>query len=235
MSLSADAMRLLAERGLTLDEIIAVAEANAPGQAAETSADRRRRLDRERKRAARLSAENAENSADKADKKAVSVSALSADNSAKSAEICGQPRARVEDNLLTTQEPCLSLSLDFARDCAGDALANPARAHGVMILRDLMRCQAEGCTIDEIGDGIREAAAWYLNRDGPGSMTTWTLAAKIARQYRDKRLNPPPVVVPMERPNERSNPAAKRVERHGNYARSFAGLEAVALARAGDG
>lgn len=235
MSLSADAMRLLAQMGLTLDEIIAVAEANAPGQAVETSADRRRRLDRERKRAARLSAENADNSADKADNRPASASALSADNSAKSAEKSGQPRVRVEDNLLTTQEPRLSLSLDFARDCAGEALANPAAAHGVMILRELILAEQQGCTLDEIGDGIRQAAGWYLGKHGPGSMKNWTLAAQMAREFRDKRLNPPTVVVPLDRPNERHDPAAKRTARHGNYARSLAGLEAVAVARAGHG
>lgn len=222
MSLSADAIRLLAAKGLSVEDIAQVAEANEDGPKRSANAERQARY-RARKAAETVTSNVTRNADENVTSNVTSRNNVTA------------PCARVEDNLLTTQEPCLSLSLDFARDCAGDALANPARAHGVMILRDLMRCQAEGCTIDEIGDGIREAAAWYLNRDGPGSMTTWTLAAKIARQYRDKRLNPPPVVVPMERPNERSNPAAKRVERHGNYARSFAGLEAVALARAGDG
>jgi len=51
MSLTAAAMRLLADRGLTLDEIIAVAAANGNGGAiSDPVSERRRAYDRERKR-----------------------------------------------------------------------------------------------------------------------------------------------------------------------------------------
>lgn len=98
MSLSAAAMRILAEKGLSLEDIITVAEANAAASmtAVETSADRRRRLDRERKAALR-SAEKADNSADIADKPCPQISAEKAEMSAESADK-SPPLARVRDN-----------------------------------------------------------------------------------------------------------------------------------------
>lgn len=97
MSLSAAAMRILAEKGLSIDDIIAVAEANDVAPApVETPEERRRRLDRERKQRVR-SAEKADISADKADTACPQMSAVSRGMSADKADIV-TPLARVRDN-----------------------------------------------------------------------------------------------------------------------------------------
>lgn len=221
MSLSADAIRLLASKGLSVEDIAQVAEANEDGPKRSANAERQARY------RARKSGQTVTSNVTRNADENVTSNVTERNN-------VTVPRARVEDNLLTIDNTCFSLSFNFARNCAGEALANPAAAHGVMVLRDLALAMKEGCDPGEIEDGIRQAAAWHLSKAGPGSMKSWALAAKIAREHRDKRLNPPPVVVPLERSHERANPSAKLADRHGNYARSFAGLEAVALARAGD-
>jgi hypothetical protein len=86
------------------------------------------------------------------------------------------------------------------REAAGDALASMATAPGIASLAQLVALTSEIPACDwelDILPAITTAAAWHRAQDGPGSMRSWTVAVKIARQNRTARLNPPAPSAPV--------------------------------------
>lgn len=131
---------------------------------------------------------------------------------------------------LTTFEPPINrkITLQGVREAAGDALASMATHPNIASIAPLLVLMAGEKPCDpeqDVYPAIVAAAAWHRSRDGPGSMTSWTTAAKIAVQNRDRRLagNPEPKA-PHERPD---TPSAKRAAREGNLSRGFAASHAV--------
>lgn len=122
-----------------------------------------------------------------------------------------------------------SARLSEVRQVAGDALADPAKCTGLASLHGLTSLIAESPPCDwqsDILPAVESAAAWHRSRDGPGSMTAWTLAVRIARRNRDQRLNPPPSkVYPLERPHDSKQSA--------NLSAALAGAEIASRIRAG--
>lgn len=108
MSLSADAIAVLAAKGLSIEDIVDVARANESKPA--DALEKRRQYDRERKRKARVSTGNPPDKADKTNAE------VSADSTGNPPEIHRTPRARVGDNLLTTEGPCKPAAAAFARE-----------------------------------------------------------------------------------------------------------------------
>ena len=81
---------------------------------------------------------------------------------------------------------------------AGEAMADPSRASGISTQTVLLALldgtdDSPACTEAEILDGVRSAAAWYLDKHGPRSMRNWDLARTRALEVRDARLRPRPV------------------------------------------
>lgn len=206
MSLTAAAMRLLAAKGLTLDEVIAVAEANTECLPEETPADRRRRADRERKRLAR-SGQSADIPQTNADRPEDAMSANSADIPQISADNCGHPRARVEDNplrLVLTRNPISSFSDDdwpkdelhgFAKRLAmmaGPGLGDPAKEPGLTTTSpEIIRWRQMGCSWSL--DVVPTIQARTLKaRDRP--ITGWNLLTRdvlAAKARRERPVEPP--------------------------------------------
>jgi GntR family transcriptional regulator len=125
----------------------------------------------------------------------------------------------------------LSLSDASVREAAGEALGDLAGSPGIATVRDLLVCLRadQPCTVDEVYDGIRAAAAWFLAKHGPRSMKTWTLAATKAVQFRDARLAGLPA--PNLEGRTHDQPASPNLDRrHANLGRALAGAES-ALAR----
>lgn len=97
--------------------------------------------------------------------------------------------------------------LSEVRKAAGDALGDLARCPGIASLHGLTALLSESPAClwrEDVLPAVESAAAWHRSRDGPGSMTSWTTAAKMARRNREDRLKPPPpaTVHPLERPHE---------------------------------
>jgi biotin operon repressor len=87
---------------------------------------------------------------------------------------------------------------------AGDALACMATTLGVATIQALSALMKETPACDwhlDVLPAVTSAAAWHRAQDGPGSMKSWTLAVKIARENRNRRLNPPPVELNRVRPS----------------------------------
>jgi len=106
------------------------------------------------------------------------------------------PLARVRD-INSNSEITGILSPSLAQEWAGVALADLARSSGIASIHDL-RAAMNGknpCSLDDIEAGVRGAAAWSLGRHGPGSMTNWRLAVRMAGEARDRRQAGAPDVV----------------------------------------
>ena len=90
-----------------------------------------------------------------------------------------------------------TLSLSGVIDLTGDALASMATHPGIASLASLNGLLVGGHPCDAEADiypAIQVAAAWHRSKGGPGSMTGWTVARRIAIENRDRRLagNPTP-------------------------------------------
>ena len=53
--------------------------------------------------------------------------------------------------------------------------------------------KSPACTRDEVVAAVRKAAAWFLGRHGENSMRNWDTAMRMAREFRDLRMNGQPV------------------------------------------
>lgn len=105
-----------------------------------------------------------------------------------------------------------------AAEAAGDALASMATHPGVAsiaTLRALMTGDNPCDWSEDILPAIASAAAWHREKGGPGSMTSWRTAARIAVQNRDQRLAGP------TKTGTLTNGSAKSSDRDANYARAF--------------
>jgi hypothetical protein len=124
-----------------------------------------------------------------------------------------------------------------AMDAGGDAVADPARCAGIAsiaLLRGLLTGDAPCDWRLDVLPAIQSAAAWHRARDGPGSMTSWTTARKIALQNRNARLAGPPKPQVIDLENARRpdpQPSAKRIAHEANMARSLAGAQSAAARR----
>lgn len=119
------------------------------------------------------------------------------------------PRARVRDNNPTKVISGLSLSLERVRECAGDALASMATHPGIASLHPLnaLLVGERPCDPEDVYAAVTSAAAWHRSRAGPGKMTSWTTAVRIAAENRDRRIAGAPA---SERPNHIPTSAADR-------------------------
>lgn len=78
-------------------------------------------------------------------------------------------------------------------EAAGEALCDPAKnvnAASPMPLIALLNGTPESpaCTVEELIEGVKAAAAYCLGRNGAGSMESWSLAVKKAVEFRNLRL-----------------------------------------------
>jgi hypothetical protein len=128
-----------------------------------------------------------------------------------------------------------------AQEAAGDALASMATSPGIAMLTPLVGLLKADPPCDWSADvlpAVSSAAAWHRSRAGPGSMTSWTVAVRIARENRDRRLAPEPVTAqPESRTDARPHPVdgqpdPKLSARQDNYGRALAGALAATRLRA---
>lgn len=112
--------------------------------------------------------------------------------------------------------PAPLLDRDRVMTLAGSARASEATNPNMAMTTELVGLLAGPHACDAEADvypAIADAAAWHLAQDGPGSMTTWKLARKIALRNRDRRLagNPQP-----------KGPDHDRADQPGRVPRSYA-------------
>lgn len=213
MALPTAAIKRLAEYGLTLEQILEVsALTDTP---VDLAAEKRRAYDRERKAKAkdRNSTGNSTGT----------VEANSTGNSTGIPPERGLSRVR---DITSNSEDTGILSLALAREWAGDALADMARAPGVASLHPLKAAMAgrNPCSLDDIEAGIRGAAAWMRGKHGPGRMQSWDLAVKMAGEARDRRIAGAPeagAVIPL-RPGTGPPSFADRIADENRQARELA-------------
>lgn len=220
MSLTAAAMRLLADKGLTLDDVIAVAEANSAP--ADASAERRRAKDRERKRG--KSAEIPQNG--KPD-----IPRNSAEFPQKTATL-----ARVEDKPLTTEGPCLAAvvvlreaddwpeanALELLCAAVGAPRLDHTKTPGLITTSGRMAAwRTAGAGWSSVVVPVVSAVA---RKQGPPIQSWAFFDAAIGQALAQARK---PLEIP-EAANERPHsPAAKRNAREDNLSRSLAGFDAA--------
>lgn len=251
MSLSADAILLLASKGLSIAEIAEVARANVEAPPVETKDDRARRLAAERKQRQR------ERHAESVTKRDISVTSEADDQSRQSVtkrdnvtESHAAPRARVEDNLLTTDtEPNLTtlnfdapdrVTLDYLAGelerFGGLAMASKAIAPRLFDLSPILGLLKSGqgppCDLwADVLPALQQAAA----KAPKGSIKSWGYFVSRITEARDRRLQGAPATVTRLEPrhDQSAGPrSAKRASREDNHARALAGAQAAAAARA---
>ncbi len=236
MSLSADAIRLLASKGLSVEDIAQVAEANEDGPKRSANAERQARY-RARKSGQTVTS-NVTRNADE------SVTSNVTERNNVTPLACA-----TENNLTTTViEPNLTSPnydapdraiLDLLEcqltDAVGVALASKAGAPKLFDLSPILGLLRSGdgppCDLQaDVLPTLRAAAA----RSSPGSIKTWAYFTGAIREARDRRLTGAPVIQinPQGQTHERAHaPSQKRATREGNHARAFQGALAAAVAR----
>lgn len=245
MSLSSAAMRLLADKGLSLEDMIAVAAANEAERVAPDAAERKRIRDRER---IALKRYNERLSRDKDDIECRSSGATKGDIGATSAP----PRPRIDNNLPSENnnltipdfacaswpetDPPSKADLDRLQEAlteaGGLALASPAIAPKIAVLAPILRLARTGkgppCDLQaDVLPVIRARSA----RAPPGSIKSWDFFTEAICEARDRRLSGAPAqqsVPTHERPDTPPKPSAKFAARQANLERAFARSEDVA-------
>lgn len=236
MSLSADAIRLLASKGLSVEDIAQVAEANEDGPKRSANAERQARY------RARKSGQNVTSNVTRNADENVTSNVTERNNVT--------PLACATENNLTTTviEPNLTspnydaperATLDLLEcqltEAVGVALASKATAHKLFDLSPILGLLRSGdgppCDLQaDVLPTLRAAAA----RSSPGSIKTWAYFTGAIREARDRRLTGAPVIQinPQGQAHERAHaPSQKRATREGNHARAFQGALAAAVAR----
>jgi hypothetical protein len=236
MSLSTSAMKLLAEYGLTIDQIITVSEANdAP---IDGSAERRRAYDRDRKRKAKDG-----NSTGIPPEQSMNHSTGIPPEFHRNSP----PLARVLNNNLTTEVTGLAVVAvveaherdadDWPKGDArnwSDALVSEASSHRL----DPSKSPALITTMGELLRWKTGGASWRFDvvpavlaatrKTGP-PIGSWKFFEKaIAQSVADNRKA---LEIPEASNERRSQPTAKRVAREDNFSRSLEGFDAVAYAK----
>lgn len=104
-----------------------------------------------------------------------------------------EPRARSQEPERETRAPTGNLEEQNRQvsEAAGDALADMAVCPGIANLSALRALIGGDPPCDwalDVLPAVTAAAAWHRGKTGPGSMRSWTTAARIAVENRDKRL-----------------------------------------------